>query len=259
MQTWFGITALKAKKNELEKIQYEAARIVSGCTKLVSIRDLLSEVGWETLSNRRHKHKLILFYKMFHSLTPQYLSSLLPRTVSQSTPYQLRNSNNLVTLPHRTSLYGSSFLPQTLNSWNSLPPATRNLQTVASFKGALNKDRPKNNPLFYQGERRLQVIHTQLRTKCCPLNHYLYLKNILDSPNCGCGGVESANHFFFTCNLYSHIRPKLLDSIKSITNGQCSLDIILQGDPSKSFQQNLIIFQAVHEFIDQSKRFQQTS
>ena len=49
--------------NDLEKIQNEAARIVSGATKLVSINSLLLETGWETLSSRRKKHKLQLFFQ----------------------------------------------------------------------------------------------------------------------------------------------------------------------------------------------------
>ena len=63
--------------NELEKIQNEAARIVTGATKLVSINSLMQETGWETLSNRRKKHKLFLFYKMQHQMSPDYLSSLV--------------------------------------------------------------------------------------------------------------------------------------------------------------------------------------
>ena len=39
----------------LEQIQYEAARIVTGATRLVSINSLLTETGWETLSARRKK------------------------------------------------------------------------------------------------------------------------------------------------------------------------------------------------------------
>ena len=42
--------------NELEKNQNEAARIVTGATKLVSIDSLSHETGWETLLNRRQKH-----------------------------------------------------------------------------------------------------------------------------------------------------------------------------------------------------------
>ena len=63
---------------KLEKIQHEAARIVSGATKLVSIDKLLKEVGCDTLSCRRKKHKQILFYKMINGLCPDYLSSLVP-------------------------------------------------------------------------------------------------------------------------------------------------------------------------------------
>ena len=59
---WNNCTQYEA--NELEKIQNEAARIVTGATKLVSIHALLSDVGWESLSSRRENHKLILYYKM---------------------------------------------------------------------------------------------------------------------------------------------------------------------------------------------------
>ena len=37
--------------NELEKIQNEAARIVTGATKLVSIDSLSHETGWETVKS----------------------------------------------------------------------------------------------------------------------------------------------------------------------------------------------------------------
>ena len=67
--------------NELEKIQNEATPIVMGATKLASIQSLLSDTGWESLTSRREKHKLVLFYKMINSLAPEYLSSLVPPTV----------------------------------------------------------------------------------------------------------------------------------------------------------------------------------
>ena len=40
----------KYESNELEKIQNEAARIVTGDTKLVFINALFTETRWETLS-----------------------------------------------------------------------------------------------------------------------------------------------------------------------------------------------------------------
>ena len=59
--------------NDFEKIQNEAARIVTGATKLASINSLLSETGWETFSSRRKKNKLQLFYKMQNDLSPNPL------------------------------------------------------------------------------------------------------------------------------------------------------------------------------------------
>jgi hypothetical protein len=46
------------------EIKYEAARIITGATKLTSIRILLQECGWETLEEGRNKHKILLFHKM---------------------------------------------------------------------------------------------------------------------------------------------------------------------------------------------------
>ena len=66
------------EKNELKKIQNEAERIVTGSTKLVSIRALYQEIKWDTLESRRRKHKLALFYKMVNALSSPYLLSLIP-------------------------------------------------------------------------------------------------------------------------------------------------------------------------------------
>ena len=49
------------QKNELDKIQNAAARIATGTTKLISLFALSNEVKWESLQDRRRKHKLTLF------------------------------------------------------------------------------------------------------------------------------------------------------------------------------------------------------
>ena len=84
---WDNCTQYEA--NELEQIQHEAARIVTGATKLVSINSLFLETGWETLALRRDKQKLQLFYKMYNEFTPDYLSSLVPPHIGNTTTYQL--------------------------------------------------------------------------------------------------------------------------------------------------------------------------
>ena len=66
--------------NAIERIQIEAARIVTGATRLVLLDILSKETGWESLRDRRYKHKMCQFYKMTNDLTPTYLTSLIPST-----------------------------------------------------------------------------------------------------------------------------------------------------------------------------------
>ena len=115
---WNNCTQYEA--NELEKIQNEAARIVTGATKLASIHALFSDVGWESLSSRRENHKLILYYKMQNYLVPDYLSSLVPPTVGSTAVYNLRNDSDLRTISANSQLYYNSFLPSVTRSWNEL-------------------------------------------------------------------------------------------------------------------------------------------
>ena len=80
------------QKQQQDKIQNEAIRIVTRCSKLVSLDDLQKEFSWETLAYRRYKHRITLFYKMFHGLVPPYLISLIQSLVSESSNDNLQNS-----------------------------------------------------------------------------------------------------------------------------------------------------------------------
>ena len=120
-------------KDDLDKIQNEAARIISGCSKLVSLSDLREECSWELLSERRRKHKLILFFKMVKGVAPIYLSNLVPQLNSDISNYNLCNFTNLYSIACRTSLYKSSFLPLVVYEWNLLPQNIRDLESVSSF------------------------------------------------------------------------------------------------------------------------------
>ena len=75
------------ESNEFDKIQNEAARIVSGATKLSSIDSLHTETGWETLGSRRKTHKPTMFYKMKNGLIILLLLCLLLLVVCQHTLY----------------------------------------------------------------------------------------------------------------------------------------------------------------------------
>ena len=134
---WCNLT--KYEENELEKIQLEAARIVTGTTKLISLENLYKETGWETLNSRRQQHKLSLFYKMIHGLVPPYLSLLLPPLVGENSRYPLRNSDHYQSIKSKSQLYYNSFLPSAIREWNSLDASVKSSQSVTSLKKSLSK------------------------------------------------------------------------------------------------------------------------
>ena len=103
------------------KIHYEAARIITGGTKLCSHDKLLFDLGWDSLQERRTKHKLVIFYKILKNLTPPYPQDFVPPLVQEASPYRLRNSNDIRTTQANTNLYYTSFNHSTIRDWNNLP------------------------------------------------------------------------------------------------------------------------------------------
>ena len=242
------------EKDELEKIQHEPARLATGTTRLISINNLYNEIKWDSLQKRRNDHKLSLFFKMKNNLTPTYLSSLVPESVGQTSRYNLRNSNDLLTINARTSLYSNSFLPSTVRDWNNLTPEARQVDSLNMFKQFLNRDREKVPKYFYGGSRRGQLLHTRLRTNCSSLSNDLFLKNITESPLCQCGRIENAYHFFFDCPLYARQRIELFTILSQHHN--LTLNLLLFGDALQSDDINSSIFEKVQKYIIDTKRFE---
>ena len=57
----------------LEQVQYKAALVVSGCWQGTSRVKVYSELGWESLSDRRWFRRLTCFYKIVNKPTLAYL------------------------------------------------------------------------------------------------------------------------------------------------------------------------------------------
>ena len=110
-------------KKQLDAVHIEAARIITGATKLCSLEKLFAELGWESLQERRNKHKLIILYKIINGLTSQYLQDTLPQLVQETTSYDLRNSKDIRNPRANTklNLFFNSFLPSSIRAWNDLP------------------------------------------------------------------------------------------------------------------------------------------
>jgi hypothetical protein len=64
--------------------------------------------------------KLNLFYKFINNEVPEYLSELIPPTVTESSNYNLRNRHTRSQPANRLSSYQNSFFLSTIKTWNTL-------------------------------------------------------------------------------------------------------------------------------------------
>ena len=100
------------EKFEIDKIQIEAGRIVTGATKSCPKSNILEETGWDSLETRRYKRRMLTFYKMVNGHTPSYLQLIVRPSVHQVSQRNLRNNQNLTVTRARSNMYSNSFIPQ---------------------------------------------------------------------------------------------------------------------------------------------------
>ena len=244
----------------LDKVQKEAAKIVTGATALCTTDELNSEAGWQPLSARRNLHRATMLYKINNGLAPSYLQDLMPNQVQTRTRYQLRNTQDLDVPMARLSTYSNSFFPAATRHWNNLKPETKMSPSAKSFKHNYLKEhpRPSKNFLFSRGPRLPQIMMARMRIGCSPLNSDLFNKlHVRDNPSCTCDNTtaETVEHYFIRCPKYTDIRAILSAAITDINYASFDTATILYGDPTLSPNQNGTILNHVHQYITSSKRF----
>ncbi|MCG7883380.1 MAG: hypothetical protein JAY96_17510 [Candidatus Thiodiazotropha endolucinida] len=252
---WDGCTMYE--KDSLEKIQHEAARIVSGLTRSVSIAKLYSEIGWLSLADRRNYQKLILVFKSKNAMLPEFLTNLFPPVVGMTSRYELRNSDDYVIQNQRTQIFSRSFIPSSTSLWNQLPQEIRNKPTLSSFKSALLSNlfiAPKVPQYFLYGNRKLSVVHACIRNNCSNLHNDLFRNRLRENAQCECGtSIEDAEHYFFQCCRYPNERRKLFYNTHRFH--PLNINTLLNGRESLSFEENSTIFRSVQEYIKDTNRF----
>ena len=233
-------------------VQYDAAKIVSGAMYGTSSEKLLQELGWETSSSRRERHKLCLFYELLHGDFPPHLSSILPEIVPLD--YTLQNPQIRSSLCHTNRFY-NSFIPSCVRLWNALDPTINNSLNISSFKTCLLKNIPsKPCPYYYYGPRASNINLTRLRLNCSPLNEYLFKIGILESPLCRCGySVETTKHYFLECALYAMERITLHNALS--TTGSFNLQTILYGGGSCNTKDDKNIIETVYKYVNDTGWF----
>lgn len=242
--------------NSLQKLQNEAARIVTGLTRSVSLENLFRECGWQTLNKRREAQKLCFLYKATHDMVPSYISDLIPPTVGETNRYPLRDNVNIRNISTRTTVSQKSCIPSSITMWNSLDINSRAADSLTGFKRIVSQMSPPVTvpPYYLDGNRFVSVIHARLRNKCSNLNNDLFNNHLNLDPLCSCLiENEDAEHFLLRCKKYEVQRFKLFNSTRIFH--PLNIDTLLFGKTNLNYEENTVIFNAVQEYIKQTRRF----
>ena len=89
---------------------------------------------------------------------------------------------------------------------------------------------------------------------CSNLSAHLYSLHVVNSPGCICSHTaEDTAHYFLDCPLYYAQRMTLRIVVTRYT--QFNLNVLLYGDSGIDHDRNVVIVQAVHDYIRDSERF----
>jgi len=135
---WDPYTAGDTAK--LEMVQRRAARFAKkDYRRTTSVTQLLSNLGWDQLADRRSAARLCMLFKATHGLAAIPTDTFKrPSRVSRYS-----TENTFINLPCRIDAYKFSFFPRTISDWNALPEAVRLKPSVDSFRSALRTHHPQ--------------------------------------------------------------------------------------------------------------------
>ena len=124
----------KGDTETLVKVQRRAARFVKrDYRQQSSVTQMIKDLGWHSLQERRAVNRLTLMYKPVHGLSEVQFSNLIRNTRTTRSA----SGNGFRNVRSNKNCYRSSFLPRTIPEWNNLPVKIRNAPSLDSFKNLL--------------------------------------------------------------------------------------------------------------------------
>ena len=107
---------------------------------------------------------------------------------------------------------------------------------------------------YYFGSRKGRLLFTRIRTSSSSLNHRLFFLNIADKDIWLCSQVEDTRHVFLTVPcLFVSQRQVMMNRSLPLCNP--TLDMLLFGDSTITYQVNANINSVVQDYIIRTKRF----
>jgi len=194
----------------LESIQWRAAVICTGALRRTESLKLETETGWESLSLRCTKAKLLLYFSFCSGSAPPYLQGNIqfarqPLHYTRSSEISDNFVKCVVEKTCRIDCYNKSFFPDCAARWNTLPSKIKVIDSFSQFKfifcqhlvgdTIVNSENCSSYSSACYGWIGRLII--QFRLGLSPLRSDLYKFNILDNPFCpACGdSLETLKHY----------------------------------------------------------------
>ena len=116
-----------------QKLQNRAARIITHSNYDTRSKDILNNLGWKDLAERRRQQLATIMFKTMNNQVPQYISQLFTKT-SDIHAYGLRRSGDSLFIPRpNTETLKKSFSYRGVILWNSLSKDQCNASGIAQF------------------------------------------------------------------------------------------------------------------------------
>ena len=255
-----------SQKALLDKVQYTAAKIVTGALHLTSTDKLNQELGWETIGDRADLLGSSVFHKICKGETRELIKTCLqPKVICQQT---LR-FGGFVPFPFYNLPYSNSFFPYFTKKYNKLNNKITSL-TTADFKQHISsKLKPYKNKHFSCGNKSSNMLLTRIRVGRSLLKTHSHSIGLSDTNTCTCNDTtpESPIHYITQCPRYMGARQTLYDQVEQnfIPNFRKlslkkQLDILIFGyepfNPEMRSINNKIMI-LTQKYIFKTKRFEQ--
>ena len=122
---------------KLEGIQRKAARFVQNdYRQQSSVSSMMKELGWRPLHKRRREQRLVMLFKILHSLVA--ISPIDHHLALNERPSR-KHSKQLRIITANSDSYKFSFFPRTIKDWNNLGDSEVSCQAIDQFKAAMQK------------------------------------------------------------------------------------------------------------------------
>lgn len=121
---------------KLEAVQHRAARFVlNRHQKTASVKQMLQDLQWPSLEDRRRSARLCMLYRISNGL------AAVKSTQLKQQPHRARRTHPLTfdRIPCRADYRLNSFFPRTVRDWNALPTEVVSATSLGSFKLRVSK------------------------------------------------------------------------------------------------------------------------